>query len=120
MSKRDIDVFQGIFDEEETIHSEREGTDNFILALVERTYFTTRASRRYHEFSGTCSGGEIGHLSSSPLPSSRRTDFPFTEGFLEHNSGACIHLERPCSVHRSVAIDHNYESIANPSPCKDN
>jgi len=44
-----------------------EGTDNFILVLVERSYFTTRASRRYHGFSGTCSGVEIGHLSSSPL-----------------------------------------------------
>lgn len=64
------------------------------FALVERSYFTMGTSRRYHGFSGTCSGGEIGHLSSSPPPSSRRTDFPFAEGFLEHNSGACIHLPR--------------------------
>lgn len=28
--------------------------------------------------------------------------------------------ERSCSVHGSVAIDHNYESVADPSPCKDN
>lgn len=75
------------------IHGDGEGTDNFILALVERSYFTTRAPRRYH---GTCSAGEIGHLSSSPPPppSSRRTNFPFAEGFLEHNTGACIHLPR--------------------------
>lgn len=86
----------------ETIHSEGEGTDNFTLALAEWSYFMTRDPRRYHRFSGTCSGGEIGHLSSSPHRHHRRTDFPFAEGFLEHNSGACIHLpERPRSVHRS-------------------
>lgn len=73
------------------IHGDGEGTDNFILALVERSYFTTRASRRYRS---TCSGGEIGHLSSSPPPSSRWTNFPFAEGFLEYNTGACIHLPR--------------------------
>lgn len=76
------------------IQSEQEGTDNFILVLVERSYFTTRASRRYHGFSGY-----LFRLWNRPFvivtpPSSRRTDFPFAEGFLEHNSGACIHLPR--------------------------